>query len=236
MKNKRNVGLVLTIVGGLFLVFGLSYAFYNYVITGDQNTVLVTGDIYMNYTESNQINLTDAVPMDKEAALKLNDNIFKFTITGKNQSKKDIYYGISIVYGEEQKSKTRLKDEDIDVYLTSGEDVLVNANRYKSLNDTRIWVEKINAETNSYIKDYSLRLWIDEGVTIGNQNVDYTEEVWNNSYASFKVKVDGNLNEMNVPLEVDYQSSYYENGKTYFMVSISNYATNTPNGCGARKR
>ena len=38
-----------------------------------------------------------------------------------------------MVYGEEQTSKTRLKDEDIDVYLTSGEDVLVNANRYKAL-------------------------------------------------------------------------------------------------------
>ena len=68
MKNKRNIGLVLTIVGGLFLVFGLSYAFYNYVITGDQNTVLVTGDIYMNYTENNQINLENAVPMTKDDA------------------------------------------------------------------------------------------------------------------------------------------------------------------------
>ncbi len=230
MKDKKSIGLVITIVSGLFLVFGLSYAFINYTLTGNKNSVLVTGDIYMNYTENNQINLENAVPMDKESALKLSDNVFNFTISGKNQSSKDIYYGISIVYGEEQDSKTRLKDEDIDVYLTSGEDVLVNANRYKTLNDTRIWVEKINANTNSYTKDYSLRLWIDESVTIGNQNVDYTTDVWNNSYASYKVKVDGNLNEMNVPLEVDYQNSYYENGKTYFMVSISNYLNPSEKG------
>ncbi len=221
-KNKR-IGIIVTVVVMLLTVFGVTYAFVNFTLNGNENSVLVTGDIYMNYTETNQINLTDAVPMDKESALKLNNNIFKFTISGKNQSKKDIYYGISIVYGEEQANKIRLKDEDIDVYLTSGEDVLVNANRYKTLNDTRIWAEKIDAGTNSYTKDYSLRMWIDEGVTIGNQNVDYIQDVWNNSYASFKVKVDGNLNEMNVPLEVDYQNSYYENGKTYFMVSISNY-------------
>ena len=147
-KNKR-IGIIVTVVVMLLTVFGVTYAFINYTLIGNKNSVLVTGDIYMNYTENNQINLENAVPMDKDDALKLSDNVFNFTISGKNQSKKDIYYGISIVYGEEQTSKTRLKDEDIDVYLTSGEDVLVNANRYKTLNDTRIWVEKINSNTNT---------------------------------------------------------------------------------------
>ncbi len=230
--GKRKIGIIITIVVMLLTVFGVTYAFVNFTLNGNENSVLVTGDIYMNYTETNQINLTDAVPMDKDAALKLSDNVFNFTITGKNQSSKDIYYGISIVYGEEQKSKTRLKDEDIDVYLTSGEDVLVNANRYKTLNDTRIWAEKIGANTENYTKEYSLRLWVDESVIISDTdaNKDYTQDVWNNSYASFKVKVDGNLNEMNVPLEVDYQNSYYENGKTYFMISISNYLNPSEKG------
>ena len=121
----------------------------------------------MNYTESNQINLENAVPMSKTAALQLENNTFEFTITGKNQSKKDVYYGISIVYGDEQKSKTRLKDEDIDVYLTSGETVLVDAARYKSLNDTRIWADKIPANTNQEVtKNYKLRMWVDENVVM----------------------------------------------------------------------
>ncbi len=225
MKDKRKIGIIVTVVVMLLTVFGVTYAFVNFTLNGNENSVLVTGDIYMNYTETNQINLTNAVPMSKEDALKLNDNIFKFTITGKNQSRKDIYYGISIVYGEEQAGKTRLKDEDIDVYLTSGEDVLVNANRYKSLNDTRIWAEKIDANTENYTKDYSLRLWVDESVIISDTdaNKDYTQDVWNNSYASFKVKVDGNLNEMNVPLSVDNKDTYYEHGEEYILVSISNY-------------
>ena len=225
MKDKRKIGIIVTVVIMLLTVFGVTYAFVNFTLNGNENSVLVTGDIYMNYTETNQINLTNAVPMDKESALKLNNNIFKFTITGKNQSKKDIYYGISIVYGEEQASKTRLKDEDIDVYLTSGEDVLVNANRYKTLNDTRIWAEKIEAGTNSYTKEYSLRLWVDESVIISDTdaNKDYTQDVWNNSYASYKVKVDGNLDKMNIPLEIDAKDSYFENGKSYFIVNISNY-------------
>ena len=225
MKDKRKIGIIVTVVVMLLTVFGVTYAFVNFTLNGNENSVLVTGDIYMNYTETNQINLTDAVPMNKEDALKLNDNIFNFTITGKNQSKKDIYYGISIVYGEEQASKIRLKDEDIDVYLTSGEDVLVNANRYKTLNDTRIWAEKIEANTENYTKDYSLRLWVDESVIISDTdaNKDYIQDVWNNSYASFKVKVDGNLNEMNIPLSVDNKDTYYEHGEEYILVSISNY-------------
>ena len=224
-NSKKSIGIIVTVVVMLLTVFGVTYAFVNFTLNGNENSILVTGDIYMNYTETNQINLTDAVPMDKESALKLSDNVFNFTISGKNQSKKDIYYGISIVYGEEQASKTRLKDEDIDVYLTSGEDVLVNANRYKSLNDTRIWAEKIDAGTNSYTKEYSLRLWVDESVIISDTdaNKDYTQEVWNNSYASYKVKVDGNLNKMNIPLEIDAKDSYFENGKSYFIVNISNY-------------
>ncbi len=225
MKNKR-LALMISILGITIVTLGISYAFLSLTLNGQENSVLVTGDIYMNYTETNQISLTDAVPMSKDAALQLKTNSFNFQIKGKNQSKKDMYYGISIVYGEEQASKTRLKDEDIDVYLLQDTQVLVDAARYKTLNDTRIWADKIAANTNQEVtRNYTLRMWVDENVVISDTdaNKDYTLDTWNKSYASFKVKVDGNLDKMNVPLEIDAKDSYYENGKAYFNITISNY-------------
>lgn len=97
---------------------------------------LVTGDIYMNYVETNGINITNTVPMTKEEALASEDNVFNFQIVGKNNSSKDIYYGISLVNGDEIEGKTRINPEDVNVYLTSDDNVLIDAIRYTSFDNT----------------------------------------------------------------------------------------------------
>src|SRR5699024_3918339 len=138
---------------------------------------------------NNQINITNAVPMSKNDALASDDNVFNFQIVGKNTSSKDIYYGISLVNGDEIAGKTRINPEDVNVYLTSEDDVLIDAIRYKSFDNTRIWVDTIPAGTNEEItKNYSLRIWIDENTVISNTTGDYTIDEWNNSYVSVKVK------------------------------------------------
>ena len=225
MKNKKKVisiSLIVTLI--LIITLGVSYAFYDTLILGNKNQVLITGDIYMNYIETNGINITNAVPMLKEDALASNDNIFNFQIVGKNTSDKDIYYGISLVNGDEIAGKTRINPEDVNVYLTSEDDVLIDAIRYKSFDNTKIWVDTIPAGTNTEItKNYSLRIWIDENTVISNTNGDYTIEEWNNSYVSVKVNVDGNLDSMNMPLALETDETYVENNKAYFIAKISNF-------------
>ena len=137
MKKKKKVisiSLIVSLI--LTITIGVSYAFYNNLILGDYNQVLVTGDIYMNYIETNGINITNAVPMSKEEALASEDNVFNFQIIGKNTSDKDIYYGISLVNGDDIEGKTRINPEDVNVYLTSDDNVLIDAIRYTSFDNT----------------------------------------------------------------------------------------------------
>ena len=223
MKDRKKViSIIVSLI--LIVTLGVTYAAYNTLISGTRNQVAITGDIYMNYIETNGINITNAIPMSKNDALASDDNVFNFQIVGKNTSSKDIYYGISLVNGDEIAGKTRINPEDVNVYLTSDDDVLIDAIRYKSFDNTRIWVDTIPAGTNEEItKNYSLRIWIDENTVISNTTGDYTIDEWNNSYVSVKVNVDGNLESMNMPLALETDETYVENNKAYFIAKISNY-------------
>ena len=224
--KKKKISLVITIIMVLVVMLGTTYAFYFYARVGNKNQVAITGDIYMNYLTGNQINITNCVPMSKEEALASDENVFNFQIIGKNTSNKDIYYGISLTNDVELAGKTRIKPENIDIYLKSDDTVLLDAVRYKSFDDTKIWVDTIPANTNSEItKNYSLKIWIDENILISDTeaNADYTTDEWANSYVSLKVNVDGKLDEMNMPLSLETNETYVENNKAYFITKISNY-------------
>ncbi len=223
MKDKKIV-LILSIIAVLVLTIGVTYAIYNYSKIS-MNSSLVVGDIYMHYNETNQINITNATPMKKEDAIKdsYTDNVFNFTITGKNTSNKDVYYAISIVDGDEVVGKTRIKPKDIDVYLKEDDKVVVDGLRYEEWNNTRIWVSTIPANTKvEKTINYQLRIWVDDGVIIGNtSDATYSIDEWNNSYTSVKINVNGNLDAMNMPLKVEKSS--VENNKSFFIATISNY-------------
>ena len=88
----RKIILVITIIMIFVVALGTTYAFYFYTKVGNQNQVAITGDIYMNYIETNQINITNGVPMSKEESLATDDNVFNFQIVGKNTSNKDILW------------------------------------------------------------------------------------------------------------------------------------------------
>ena len=68
---------------------------------------------------NNTINIQNIRPMTKEEALARTDNVFNFTITGKNTSDKDSYYGISLVDGSTENlpvgKTTPIDRENIDI-------------------------------------------------------------------------------------------------------------------------
>ena len=222
MKNKK---VIIGIIS-LFIVtlLGVAYAFYAYQRVGGQNEI-VTGQIYMDYIETNQITLSKAFPETKEEAFERDDNIFNFKINSKNTSSETIYYGISITEGDEKTGMNRIKPEDIRIYLESDGEVLIDGVRYNDWDNQRIYVATIAPGSDETTKNYTLRMWVDENVMISDTNpkADYTAEVWNNSYASLKVNVDGNLQTMNMPLSIETSDTMVENNKAYFMVNLSNY-------------
>ena len=223
--RKKVISISLIIILILVVTMGISYAIFNFLGTGSRNQVAITGDIYMHYNGSDTITLTNMVPMSESEALARTDNVFNFTITGKNTSNKDIYYGIYLEEGAEQTGKTRIKPSDVMVYLESDGDKLVNSLRYQDFTN-HIYVDMIPANTTNEIsKNYSLRIWLREGIIVSDteSNASYTTEEWANAYLSLKVRVDANLETMNMPLMVENNETFVENNKAYLIVNIKNY-------------
>ena len=226
MKNRKkliSISLLVSLI--LIVTIGVSYAIFNFLGIGTSNQVAITGDIYMHYNGSDTITLSNMLPMSESEALARTDNIFNFTITGKNTSSQDIYYGISLEEGVEQTGKVRIKPSDVMVYLESDGEKLVNSLRYQDFTN-HIYVDMIPANTTSEIsKNYSLRVWLREGIIVSDteSNASYTTEEWANSYLSLKVRVDGNLESMNMPLMVENNETFVENNKAYLIVNIKNF-------------
>ena len=210
---------------GLVLLLGGSYAFYTYQkYSGMQN--LLNGEIYLNYLEDNEVHISGIFPETKEEALKRNDNTISFKVLSKNTSDKDIYYGITLNYGEEISNKIRIDAKYIMIYLECDGKVLIDGIRYSDFNNRRIYVDKIDAKTyTETTKNYTLRFWVDEETTISDtdKNASYKATEWANSYLNFKVNVDAGLETMNMPLSMETSNTYVENNKAYFIAKISNF-------------
>ena len=221
MKTRKNILIVL----GLVLLLGGSYAFYTYQkYSGMQN--LLNGEIYLNYLEDNEVHISGIFPETKEEALKRDDNTISFKVLSKNTSDKDIYYGITLNYGEEISNKIRIDAKYIMIYLECNGKVLIDGIRYSDFNNRRIYVDKIDAKTYAETtKNYTLRFWVDEETTISDtdSNASYKSTEWANSYLNFKVNVDAGLETMNMPLSMETSDTYVENNKAYFIAKISNF-------------
>ncbi|MBQ6817121.1 MAG: hypothetical protein IJO27_01675, partial [Bacilli bacterium] len=133
---------------------------------------------------------------------------FEFTISGKNTyTKEDIWYDIVLTHGDEHETRTtRIRDNLLRFALSKVEGefetILLNNKSYSDLNNKRIWVETINANTTSVVNNtYRLYMWISEDTVIGNVGEDYTIEEWNDVYASIKVGVTGDFVEKIIPTD-----------------------------------
>ena len=107
-KRKKVISIIVSLI--LIVTLGVTYAAYNTLISGTRNQVAITGDIYMNYIETNGINITNAIPMSKTDALASDDNVFNFQIVGKNTSDKDnyAYTEYEVTYQNKEKIKFSL--------------------------------------------------------------------------------------------------------------------------------
>jgi len=206
MNNKKKI-ILSVLVTLLILVIGVTYAFFTYENVGQKSEV-VTGQIYMNYEETSTISLTNVFPETKEQALARQDEngVFEFTITGRNTSKNPVYYEIDLLEGGlitgATEQSTKISPEDVRIYLERDGEILIDGMKYKDWDNRRVFVETIPAnQTNNIEHKYTLKMWIDENVTISNTNpnADYTTTEWNSAYTSLKVRVVGDFNPKELP-------------------------------------
>lgn len=188
----------LLIIPFLLFVFGVSYAFFQYVVFGENGNEIVAGQIYMKYADANTLYLTNIFPETREKALSegRTDNEIRFSIKGKNEYKKDIYYEINLNFGDEIENENRIHPEDIMIYLECDGKVLIDGMTYKDWNKATIWVNTIPANTKEEItKNYILKVWVRDDILISdsNPNANYTTDEWNNSYISLKLSAYGDF-------------------------------------------
>lgn len=210
MDKYKKIAMIMCSIGLMFLVTGITYAYFNYTKTGENNT-LVTGDIYLRLNEGDdEITLTNVFPETKEEARSRNDNIITFTINGINESNKTIYYEIDLVHGNDKSGYIRFNDSDlvfdlIEVGDNNTETYIVDAGSFSNVNNRRIWVDTINGNTTVEVeKTYKLRMWLSEEVIISDSdpNASYPAtgtSAYKKHFASVKVKVMGDFNEKIMP-------------------------------------
>ena len=224
MKNKKVIIAIIVAVL-LISIVGVTFAAYTYTRQGTSNSKQVVGDIYMHYTESNTLTLSNAMP----SSTYIENNYFEFTVDGKNTTtNKDIIYDISLVHGDVPQGKTetnRIDDKFLKFRLVevinNEETEILNNKSYDDLTSKRIHVETIPKNTTSGITHtYRLYMWISNDVVIGNYNQDYTESEWSNLFASIKVNVTGDFNEKPVTLS-DVISKAMNNGGSSYIKSYN---------------
>ena len=175
-ENKKILTIFLLLLGLTVIIFGASYAFFTYQKDGTKTVTMTSGSVKLHYQESslNNINLTNALPMDDERG-KAQTDYFEFTITSETAGYEIPYYVTSRVTTN---SEDQIPASYISLYLTevvNNEEVEVLDTTYDALTN----VSKNNhieqqlmsntvAENNAnYEKTYRLRLWI-------NEDADYT--------------------------------------------------------------
>ncbi len=206
VKTKKR-GIIIAGISAIVLiaVLGISFAYWAYSRTTD-NQILVAGDIFMKYTETNQLVIKNAIPSKEPGA----NDYFEFKITGKNTYNKPIWYEIVLNHGvENPEGRTeRLLDKFLMFRLVEikgeEEQIVVDNASYEDIKSKKIWVNTIPAGTKDNIEiTYRLYMWISFDTKIGNTTGnDYDMETWNNEvYASVRVSVNGDFEEKELEKE-----------------------------------
>ena len=114
-KNTKLLVMIIAIAVIVISVMGAAYAFFTFSATGQQNSQLVTGDIYMKYTDSTALNLTGAYP----SATYDSNKYFEFTVEGKNTNPtKAVSYNVIVTRGTYSGTRTnRIEDTYLKFHL-----------------------------------------------------------------------------------------------------------------------
>lgn len=120
MNNENSSKQVLLSIIGIAIlvvaVVGVSFAFFNYSKTGEDNNYVTTGSVFFNFTEGDAILLENQFPLDDDsgkelATTKEAKGSLSFSIVGFDSSAKGIDYDIYIEKGAVPTGETPKKSD-----------------------------------------------------------------------------------------------------------------------------
>ena len=168
MNKKKKIFIMVTL--SLFALGVLSfgtYALYNMDLLTDNNSIL-TGQVKMSYSESNEIILNNVVPTSDNKGIS-STNYFEFKVNTYIKTNKQMTMNYNIVLEplNVDSSYTKFNDSDIKVYLTKVE------NNTETLVTGPITIDELNqyvlkSQEETFNKNdtersttYRLRTWLD---------------------------------------------------------------------------
>lgn len=220
---KMALGIIILIA----LIFGVSYAYFNYYHVDSRQADIAGGEAYVRVDPSQKVDLTlsKLYPRTNEEARSRNDNYIDFKVEGINTSQtKVLYYSIDITNGENIQNKVRISPQYIKVDLQekiNGEYTYIK--NAISLNEFDFdGIVPVNTTT-KIEREFRLRVWISDNIIISDteENATFTQSEFANLYANFHVSVNA-VDEKKVPVYFDANggsvaqtSKIYEAGDTY---------------------
>ena len=179
--NEKNKKIMLSVLGILSLVIitiGVTYAIFTYTRLGSTENTVTTGTLKFLYTENtgvgNGISIENAFPVSDTVgkSYSTENYVFDFKVEGTNTGKDEIPYEVTL----RKKSTSTLSESNVKVYLTDmteDSDIeILEPTLYSNLTRTNIEVgdeiEKtiyngtVLGNTANYLKEFRLRMWIDE--------------------------------------------------------------------------
>ena len=202
--NNNSKQILLSVIGVAILVVavvGVSFAMFSYTRTSTQVQQITTGALSFVFTDGDKITLTDALPIsDTEgAALTGNGKVCTFTVTSTTPSTTSIGYTVTLVDGGNDglTDKTRFADSEISGLLTvtggqSGDtNALATATALTGLTSSGklIYTGTIPASQTSKTVTFTLKMWVNNTVTVGETGT-YSTSAYGNLYYTAKVKVE----------------------------------------------
>ena len=204
-----NKGKISTSILILFIIaiitFG-SYAIYNTFLSTESNTIS-TGQVKMVYSESNEINMQNIVPISNKKG-EVQTNYFEFTVKTyiKTNTQKAINYNITLEPLSIESSYTSFSSNDIKVYLTKVENnIETPITKPITINKLNNYVissqeEVFNKNDKEHETTYRLRSWLD---------FKFDSSKLNNTNYAYKFRI--NINNDAKPDKTDYALTFAKN-------------------------
>ena len=165
-KNSKNFIIISTIIAGIAIIAGTSYAYVSYTLTGTEDNLIKTGCLKVDLTEANAISLSSSLPMSDTKGQSLTP--YTFTITNSCTTPASYEVNLGVINTSNSDTLSKVK-------VSLGGDGTVSPTIVSNLPSGTLLeqdstISNVYSLTTGFIdvgesKSYQLRMWIDYDVT-----------------------------------------------------------------------
>ena len=199
MENNSSKQILLSVIGVAILVIavvGVSFAFFTYSRTGEQDNIITTGSLTFTFSDGQFIKLQNHFPITTEEGLELSgtNNICTFTVTGNAPQGTDITYNVFADAGSTQEGN-RFPDTQVFIAMeNTGTGFtpaagLATGTPVSSLTNGQLGTGTITGGASQELT-FTVRMWVDSSVVTVGEGGTYTTDAYGEMYYTMKIRVE----------------------------------------------